>query len=1071
MADDVASDPEAAALPEAPPRRRIGCWASLVMLVFLLGGLLFLWLSRDRIAGDIITDLLDDNRLQATYRIESIGPRQQVLADVVVGDPARPDLTIERVVVRIGPRLGTPALESVRLVRPRLYGTYRGGTLSFGALDPLLFEGDRKQPFTLPDLRLVVEDGRGLLVGDDGRLGFSLAGSGWLRDGWTGEVAAITPQWAAGGCAATGASLYGRLSIRNARPQIAGPLRLDRLACAGAGIAVANVAAPLDVTAEQALDGFGGTARLTSGATALPQVTARDTQGTLRFSWRKDALTADYSLTGTRVTAAGVALAELTLEGAVRTRGGLRRMELEADASAKGIAPGPALDRALASAQGTTHDTLLFPLMGQLRRTLARETPGSTLTGQLIARRVPGRKTGDEPTLTLLVPSATLRGGGGATLLRVSRVQLVDGGGQPLRWSGNALTGGDLPRINARVEQAPDGSLELVGSMAPWRVGDSSLSVPRLTLAHAGGGSWRFAGALQASGALPGGSARNLQVPLDGTWSRRAGVAMWRDCTDLRFDALSYANLSLDRRRLTLCPPRGGTILRLPAGGALQVAAGAPSLQVTGRLGATPVAIDSGPVGFGWPGTLTARAVTVALGPAETATRFVLTDLTAQLGREIGGTFAGTDVLLNAVPLDIRDGAGSWTYGGGRLVLADGSFRLEDRAEIDRFNPLVARGASLTLSDNRITADALLREPASDREITRVAIAHDLSRGIGRADLAVDRITFDKGLQPVALTPLALGVVADVAGDVTGNGRIEWNEVGVSSSGAFTTEDLDFAAAFGPVTGASGTIAFADLLGLTTAPDQVLRIATVNPGIVVTDGVVRYALKNGETLIVHGGEWPFFGGRLVMQPTSITFGVPEVRRYTFEITGLDAARFVTNFGMSNLSATGTFDGTMPIVFDVDGNGRLQGGLLVSNAPGGNVSYVGELTYKDLSPIANFAFDSLRSLNYERMSIQLDGSLTGEIVTRVSFDGISQGEGASSNFVTRKLASLPLRFIVNVRAPFLSLIGSVRSLYDPSAIRDPRTLGLLPTGGSTPSIDQTARPGAPAIQPSESEPVP
>jgi hypothetical protein len=31
----------------------------------------------------------------------------------------------------------------VRLLRPRLYGTYRGGKLSFGALDPLIFTGEK----------------------------------------------------------------------------------------------------------------------------------------------------------------------------------------------------------------------------------------------------------------------------------------------------------------------------------------------------------------------------------------------------------------------------------------------------------------------------------------------------------------------------------------------------------------------------------------------------------------------------------------------------------------------------------------------------------------------------------------------------------------------------------------------------------------------------------------------------------------------------------------------------------------------------------------------------------------
>ncbi|WP_347304242.1 YdbH domain-containing protein [Croceibacterium sp. TMG7-5b_MA50] len=1067
MADDAAPSPAASEpTPAAPPARRVGCWAAIGMLVLLVAGLLVVWLNRERIAGDIITDLLNDNRIQATYDIERIGPTEQILTNVVIGDPARPDMTVERIVARIGPRIGTPVLESVRLVRPRLYGSYRDGRLSFGTLDRLLFEGHSAEPFTLPDLDVALEDGGALLVGDDGRIGFSLSGSGWLRDGWRGELAAIAPRWQQEGCTAANAELYGRLEIRNARPSLVGPLRMDRLACPAAGIALANVTAPVQLLAEQALDGVSGRARLQTGAANLPQVTLAGTRSDLRFTWARRALTAAFDLSGERLRADGVQVAALTLEGALRTRDGLARMELEADATATGIASGPAIDRTLGGVQANTRGTLLYPLLGRLRAVLAREARGSSLSAQLIARRTP--QEGESANLSLLVPSARLRGGSGDTLLRVSRAQLATGGGRPLRWSGNLLTGGDLPRITGRLEQAPGGRLELVASMAPYRFGGSSLAVPRLRLAQGRGGMLSFTGALAASGPLPGGSARNLLLPLDGDWSRTAGLSLWRGCTPVRFDRLAYANLSLDRRQLTLCPPRGRAILRLPPGGALQLAAGAPELQLSGRLGETPITLATGPVGFAWPGTLTARAVNVALGPAETATRFVLTDLTAQLGQEIAGTFVGTDVLLNAVPLDIRDAAGRWTYAGGRLQLSEAAFRLEDRAPVDRFNPLVARDAGLTLQDNRITADALLREPASDRAVTRVAIAHDLTFGSGRADLAVDGITFDKELQPVALTPLALGVVADVAGTVTGAGRIDWNASGVSSSGTFTTDDLDLAAAFGPVTGASGTIAFSDLLGLTTAPDQVLRVASVNPGIEVTDGVVRYQLRNGETLEVLGGRWPFFGGTLVMQPTAITFGKPEVRRYTFEITGLDAGRFVTNFGLSNLSATGTFDGTLPIVFDADGNGRVDSGLLMSNAPGGNVSYIGELTYEDLSPIANFAFDSLRSLNYEQMSIQLDGSLTGEIITRVSFDGISQGEGTSSNFVTRKLASLPLRFVVNVRAPFLALIGSVRSLYDPTAIRDPRTLGLL--GPATRPVDDTARPGA-DIQPSESEPMP
>src|SRR5690606_11793045 len=115
------------------------------------------------------------------------------------------------------------------------------------------------------------------------------------------------------------------------------------------------------------------------------------------------------------------------------------------------------------------------------------------------------------------------------------------------------------------------------------------------------------------------------------------------------------------------------------------------------------------------------------------------------------------------------------------------------------------------------------------------------------------------------------GVVALVRGTVRGSGRIDWNEGGVSSSGRFSTDSLDFAAAFGPVKGASGTIEFTDLLGLTTAPNQRLRVASINPGIEVTGGEIGIQVRNGEVLALQGGIWPFLGGTLTLRPIDIRF--------------------------------------------------------------------------------------------------------------------------------------------------------------------------------------------------------
>lgn len=1058
--------------------RRVGCFAALGVLAILVAGLAILWFNRERIADNVIADQLESRGIQATYQVERIGGRRQVLTDIVIGDPRRPDLTIERAEVIIRHRLGFPAIAAVRLVRPRLFGTYRDGELSFGALDPLIFTGE-EGPFEFPNFILSVTDGRGLFETDFGPIGISLAGSGHLRGGFGAELAATSPRLASSGCEVARPTLYGRVSIDAARPRFEGPLRLARLACPEQDVELADAAIEVSARADKALAVFEGDAGLRASRIVYAGNRLASLGGTTRFSWREGDLTARYDLQGQDLVTAQAAVSQVGLEGMLRARRDFERIEFDADVDGRGVRLGRGIDSALAGAASAAGDTLLGPILERIRDRLAVEGRDSRLTGTLALRRT-GERT------SLAVPMLSLRGGSDSTLLSLSRFQLATGGSAARRFAGNFATGGEgLPRIAGRVEQQPGGAVQVRLRMADYAVGASRLAIPELVLLGRPDGALGFAGEVHASGALPGGAAEALVLPIAGNWSSSRGLVMWNQCADLRFERLQLANLSLARQRLRLCPPRGTAMVRYDGSG-LRIAAGAPSLQLTGRLGETPIGIRSGPIGFAFPGALSARQLLVTLGPADTATTFAVNDLTAQIGEDIAGRFGGTDVSLFAVPLDLVGASGNWRYSGGRLTLSDGSFTLQDRQEPDRFHPMEAEGATLSLEENLIRARALLREPRTDRAVVRVDLAHSLVTGGGHADLAVEGLTFDERLQPVHLTPLSEGVVALVRGTVTGTGRIDWNEAGVTSHGRFSSDSLDFAAAFGPVKGASGTIEFTDLLGLTTAPNQRLRVASINPGIEVTDGEIEIEIRRGEVLALRGGTWPFMGGTLTLRPVDINFGEAEVRRYVLEIVELDAARFIERMELNNISATGIFDGTVPIVFDAEGNGRLEGGLLLSRPPGGNVSYVGELTYEDLGAVANFAFDTLRSLDYRQMRIAVDGPLAGEIITRVRIDGVSQGAGAKRSIVTRAIAGIPIRLDLNVRAEFMKLLGNVRSMYDPSAVIDPNQLarqGLLrdeqgnaiETGDSRlpviPSEPDEPAPDESAIQRRESEEMP
>ncbi|MEC7160503.1 MAG: hypothetical protein VXW57_01680, partial [Pseudomonadota bacterium] len=81
---------------------------ALAALVLVIAGGLALWFSRERIVDDIIRDQFEAHSIPAQYTIERVGAQTQVLTDVVLGDPARPDFTAQRIVVTLRHRFGVP---------------------------------------------------------------------------------------------------------------------------------------------------------------------------------------------------------------------------------------------------------------------------------------------------------------------------------------------------------------------------------------------------------------------------------------------------------------------------------------------------------------------------------------------------------------------------------------------------------------------------------------------------------------------------------------------------------------------------------------------------------------------------------------------------------------------------------------------------------------------------------------------------------------------------------------------------------------------------------------------------
>ncbi len=248
-----------------------------------------------------------------------------------------------------------------------------------------------------------------------------------------------------------------------------------------------------------------------------------------------------------------------------------------------------------------------------------------------------------------------------------------------------------------------------------------------------------------------------------------------------------------------------------------------------------------------------------------------------------------------------------------------------------------------------------------------------------------------------------------------------------------------------------------------------MTVASINPGVIVENGVIRFHTEPGVKVAVESARWPFAGGALTLDPTLLDFSAPAERHLTFRVDGIAADRFLQQFDFKNLAATGTFDGLLPMVFDAQG-GRIEGGHLTVRESGGGIAYVGDLSEKDLGTWGNLAFQALKSLRYRSLSILMNGPLEGEMVTEVRFAGISQGAGAKSNFLVRRLQRLPFVFNIKIKAPFRELLQTTGSLSDPSDLIRRNLPALLAPPVPVPPV-QAPSVQAPPVQPGASAPVP
>ncbi|MGC6329348.1 YdbH domain-containing protein [Rhizorhabdus sp. FW153] len=1029
----------------ASPRKKHALIVAGASAVALATGGVWLWSERTPIAASYIDAMLREKGVAARYRLAKIGVRTHRIENVVIGDPRSPDLVADWAEVELGFGLRGVQVRAVDAGGLRIKGRFVSGKLSLGAVDRLLPEGQGDAPFALPAISLTARSVRADIASPAGLVSLMLDGAGRLDDGFRGRVTLSAPRLVAKDCVAEQLGAALQVTTADGAPRLSGPLRASTIDCAGVRLSDAMV--ETDLRGSSDLTQWRGMLKPTKGTVLVGRARIGTLGGQLAFTAGRAGVAGDADLRAGDITMAQGNVGALGVRGKYRvtSRGDA---DFDGQVSASDARLSPASTTALAGMGASLDPLPPGPVVDAWARALARAGAEADVKADIRASL-----GGDEAELRVLRVAADSRSG--------ARLLLRPTGAAGIGWSRSEgvsangsleVSGGGLPHLLATARQTvPGGPLEGSASIAPYQTGQASLAFDPIAFTRDRRGIVFVTTGVRMSGPLADGRVDDARLPLRFTIGERGAMVVNSVCAPLSWSRLAIAGTTIGPSRLPLCPV-GGALFRRASDGALSGGAVVQAPRLRGTIGGQPLSIEGRTLtaSVGNPG-FRLDSLAVRLGGKDDPTRLAIVRLDGRVdARGIAGSFATLSGKLASVPLLMSEGEGRWRLAGSRLSV-EGGLQVADAQTVEpRFHPLRSDDVRLDLIGGRISAKATLKEPRSQATVTRVALNHDLSTSRGGAELSVDALTFGKGLQPEAITPLTLGMVANVEGRVSGKGLIEWRGGDVTSRGSFSTDKLDFAAAFGPVTGLKGTIHFVDLLGLVTAPDQKVMLAEVNPGIAVNNGLIRYRILPDRQLSIQSGDWPFAGGTLTLEPSVLDMARPVARRLTFRIDGLDAATFVQQLEFKNLAVTGKFDGVLPIIFDSSG-GRIENGELRVRPGGGTLSYVGDVTNANLGRYARLAFDALKSMRYDRLIIDLNGQLDGEIVSRVRFDGTNDRpeETATRNGIMGRLLApltrLPFRFNITITAPFRGLVNSAQTFVDPS---------LLLRNGATAAPEQT-----------------
>jgi hypothetical protein len=673
-----------------------------------------------------------------------------------------------------------------------------------------------------------------------------------------------------------------------------------------------------------------------------------------------------------------------------------------------------------------------------------------------------------------------------------------------MQWPGSTLSGaaaielagGGVPNATLLFDTivwSPAGGFDADGTLAirDWRAEGASIAANEVIVSIATPpgerGQLELVGPVTINGPLGDGAVRDMRVDLDLAvqWGQGWRVAPNDGCMPVQLGGLDAAGLSFQGGAFRLCAGAGGAIVSADANGRWGDGFTINGLSLNGRMAgeaAQPARLSSQRIVGRFSGTgeatqlsIEATAPSLSVDMEENRTIDIVGQSLTALARFGGGSWrvdGAFDVgQLNdpGLPGAVAAIRGNWSavpeddgvliqVAAGEAALTAHAASAEDERPL--FNPMRLANVTAEMRGGVINAQGVLLLDSQARNLASFTARHEIESGVGVAAFNADRLEFGDALQPYEITELARGVVENVHGPASGAAEVTWDKEAVRASGRARLEGLSLAMATIPVIeNVRGEVVFDDLFALTTPPGQQVTVGLVNPGIAVENGRLRFQLLGEQRVAIESAEFDFASGILALDPTTITLGADEAN-VRLLLRDVDAARLLATLAIPDLEASGTIEGSFPLRL-ARNTAFVTNGELYAAPGGGTIRYIGNAG-DGATGAARVAFDALKNFDYDNLRITLNGDISGEVVSAISFTGENSGrpvdltELAPIPGIGRVTATgVPFAFNVTITAPFRRLAQTAAGFANPrDIISDVMVTQTPPDATPAPSSNPT-----------------